>query len=476
MMMTKVMAAWALLLAVPAGRQSGLDPLSVRAVRFFSPASATTTIEGVCEVRLPLLLRRAGDNGRYSVNIEVLDSAGLVLQHSDWQRDVPAAMMHAAGATMEESFAFNAAPGRYRVRVRVAPAVGDTVTREVPITAYAAAPVVSDLLLANSVRQPASDSEPLEPGEVRRAGLVYRTAPAPKLTPAGATISWYGELYSKGGGDETGELTASVFGPGGRRIIETPARSITVPAAGGLTRGSLDLSGLPPGDYMLRLRVRLGDSSISAEAPFAMAAANTEVLASGDNAAGQGMADMFAEASEGKLDSMEAPLVYVVKNPGELRLYSTLSVDGKRRFLRQFWSPSGSAMRIDNAPTRDAFYRAVDYANANYTEGGAGHAPGWNSDRGRIYLRNGQPDEKLSKPLADPKGYEVWKYTRGQPRWYVFQDQSNMGHFSLLATSDRRENGQRQSSWQQDIGPENAQDIYQFLGLDFRNATNGVNP
>src|SRR4051812_5171579 len=80
-------------------QQGGDDPLAVRAVRFFSPSNATTTIEGVCEVRLPALLRGVGQTSRYRVEIAVLDSAGLELQRSDWPREVPASLAHAAGAT-----------------------------------------------------------------------------------------------------------------------------------------------------------------------------------------------------------------------------------------------------------------------------------------------------------------------------------------------------------------------------------------
>ena len=45
-----VSAALAVLAAATAVReqQGGEEPLTVRAVRFYSPASATTTIEGVC--------------------------------------------------------------------------------------------------------------------------------------------------------------------------------------------------------------------------------------------------------------------------------------------------------------------------------------------------------------------------------------------------------------------------------------------
>src|SRR5262245_29936427 len=85
--------------ASPATQDSG-NPLTIGAFRFYSPASATTTIEGVCEVRLPALLRGVGQTARYRIDVAVLDSAGLELQRSDWTREVPASVAHARGATV----------------------------------------------------------------------------------------------------------------------------------------------------------------------------------------------------------------------------------------------------------------------------------------------------------------------------------------------------------------------------------------
>ncbi len=468
-----------LVLAATSPRQGGDEVLRVSAVRFYQAASATTTIEGVCEVRLAALLRGVSQVSRYRVEVRVLDSAGLELQHSDWARDVPASLAQARTATVVESFGFEVAPGRYRVRVRLVPSMGDAVERTVDVAGYAAAPAISDLLLASGVRQPGSDTEPLGQGEVRRSGLVMRTAPVPRLTPAEATLSWYAELYPRSGSG-LGELQAEVLGTGRRRIVAAAPRPVSIPSGGGVTHGSLDLSGLPEGDYVLRLRIRLGDSSVVAEAPFAMGSVASLVAsgAIGDAAFEHGAraADLFEGASEARLDSLSAPLVFVARNPRDFRLYQTLTPEGKQRFLREFWGPSGVDRRIQGSVERDEFYRAVAFVDAAYRESGAAQVPGWNTDRGRIYLRNGRPDEMLARPAASPAGFEVWKYTRNRPRWYIFRDQTGMGHFSLLASNDVREVGFRQQNWEGVLGVDGTKDAYAFLGMDIRNLGTNINP
>jgi len=80
-----------------------------------------------------------------------------------------------------------------------------------------------------------------------------------------------------------------------------------------------------------------------------------------------------------------------------------------------------------------------------------------------VYLRNGRWDEILQRPSASPRPYEVWKYTRERNRYYVFYDQSGFGHYGLLATNDRREQGR--PNWLNTLGRENADDVIRFLGI-----------
>jgi GWxTD domain-containing protein len=463
-LMVAVGAAALVMAAAPRMRQGGDEPLTVNVIRFYRPASGTTTIEGVCEVRLPALLRGVGQGGRYRVEVSVLDSGGLELHKSDWMRDVPIGA-RTRGATMIESFSFSAAPGRYRVHLRLTPSGGAAVERDVAVETFRVSPAMSDLLLATAVRQPASDSEPLAPGEVRRAGLVMRTAPAPRLTPTEAALTWYAELYSRSGGAATGQFHAAVLAEDGHVVVRTPDRPVAVDASGGLTRGSLDLSGLPEGQYRFRMTLSLADTTLVNDAPFIMSALAT-VAAASDSADAMVPSDPFDQADEARLDSLFDPLVYLAQTPRDLSLFRSLTADGKRRFLRQFWSQRDPTPATPDNPPRDAFYRGVAHANTAFREGGAARTPGWNSDRGRIYLKNGRPDETLDRPAASPRPFVVWKYTRDRGRWYVFMDQTGLGHYALIGTNDGHEPSRQ--GWQRILGADGTRDAYQFLNLDLR--------
>lgn len=454
-----VLAAGAgVLAAAPQGGQGGDEPLTVDAVRFYAPASGNTTIEGVCELRLAAVAQGPAAVARYQVFVSVRDSTGLELQGTDWARDVPAAVARAPGATVVETFAFGAAPGRYRIQVRVVPATGPAIERTVEVRAYATQPAVSDLLLATAARDATSDTETVGAGEIRRGSLVLTTAPVPHLTPTEARLEYYAEVYPWRGASLEGQLIVAVLGPGGRQVMQTAPRAVQFQQAGGTTQGALDLAGLPEGGYRLQIRVRLGDSTLVDDAPFAMGALSAVAARPAPQSGGGGAAaasDPFAVASEATLDSMYAPLVYLLQ-PSEQGVYGQLAITGKRRFLQEFWArrPAVEMQR---------FYAAVDFANQAFREGGSGQVPGWRTDRGRIYLKNGRWDEILKRPMASPSPYEVWSYTRGRQRYYIFLDRSGLGDYQLIGTNDRQEVGL--PNWGQLLGSLDSVNVARFLGL-----------
>jgi GWxTD domain-containing protein len=148
---------------------------------------------------------------------------------------------------------------------------------------------------------------------------------------------------------------------------------------------------------------------------------------------------MFTGASEAQLDSLFGPLVYLAKNE-DLVPYSGLTVEGKRRFLRDFWR------RMDPTPaTREnelqvRYYQRIADANRRFRESGVGQVPGWRTDRGRIFIRRGEPDDVLRMPQSGPdKPWEAWKYTKERVLKYVFLDMTRLGNYSLVYTDDKEE-------------------------------------
>jgi GWxTD domain-containing protein len=160
-----------------------------------------------------------------------------------------------------------------------------------------------------------------------------------------------------------------------------------------------------------------------------------------------GQNDPFAFQNEQGLDTLYAPLIYLME-ADERGIYDDLSVDGKRNYLRRFWEARDPTAGTTANEYMTTYYRGIAEANRRFGEGGAGGIPGWRTDRGRVFLRHGEPDEYLDDPgsgLTNP--YVVWKFTgSGRPLKFVFLDNSGLGHYELVYTDDRTEQGR--ADWQ----------------------------
>jgi GWxTD domain-containing protein len=205
------------------------------------------------------------------------------------------------------------------------------------------------------------------------------------------------------------------------------------------------------------LALAMPDTTVLRTAPFRMAGFETEAAIA--RAVNRRAADVFGRFTGDQLDSLYRPLVYIQER-GERGVYEGLSVEGKRNYLRQFWQRRDPTPSTPANEEQERFYALMNLANADFREGGAGDVPGWRTDRGRIFIRYGKPDEVMQRPQSVTRPYEVWKYTRGRPRKFVFLDQTGLGHYALIFTDERREASM--PNWEQLLGPEGVVDVQRF--------------
>jgi GWxTD domain-containing protein len=175
--------------------------------------------------------------------------------------------------------------------------------------------------------------------------------------------------------------------------------------------------------------------------------------------------------SEKELEEARAPLEYIAE-PRELSAWSgDLSSEAKRRFLTQFWRARDPSPATSKNERRESFYAAIAQANRNFKEGGRSHLPGWRSDRGRIFAKNGPPDDVLRRQQegrAPP--YEIWNYAKGKGYYYIFADRSGFGAYTLIHSNDLKEAGL--PGWGDIIGRPAVSDARRFLGVDLLESRN----
>lgn len=431
--------------------------VELTAVRFYR-ADVGTVVEGLCRVPFGMLEPvRGGPEafGVYRLGIVVRDSAGLALVEESWSQRVPANVMDVSGSSAVEHFRFAVPEGRYTIEVSVTDSASGLVKRsDLDVAAFNGGPPVSDLLLSAAIRQ-ADSSSVVGSGEISRGGFFITAQTVPVLTPSQAQLFYYLELYP--GVEATARLVARIVDQAGTQLVSTPGEAVAVSAAGVAASG-LNLAGLPPGEYRVELAVEIADSTMRRSAPFRMAGFETEAAIA--RAVESRAEDVLAHLTEDQLDTLYAPLVHIMEGD-ERSIYDDLSAEGKRNYLREFWARRDPTPATPDNPEQERFYATIAYANREYRESGAGDVPGWRTDRGRILIRYGQPDEVLRRPAAGPTPpYEVWKFTSGRLRKFVFLDQTRLGNYVLLYTDERREPSI--PNWEEILGPEAAEDVKRF--------------
>lgn len=87
---------------------------------------------------------------------------------------------------------------------------------------------------------------------------------------------------------------------------------------------------------------------------------------------------------------ISGPIGYII-TPEERSAFKKLSTDDEReQFIEQFWERRNPNPGSPENEFKEEFYRRIAYANEHYASG----IPGWRTDRGRIYIMYGPPDEQ----------------------------------------------------------------------------------
>src|SRR5262249_52243430 len=117
---------------------------------------------------------------------------------------------------------------------------------------------------------------------------------------------------------------------------------------------------------------------------------------------------------------LDEDVIYIIQDE-ERRTFLRLNTNEEReQFIEAFWQRRNPDPESEDNTAREEPYRRIAFANQNFASG----IPGWRSDRGRIYIIWGAPDqreqhsqgEQYQRPAAEGGGstetfaYEDWTY------------------------------------------------------------------
>lgn len=117
---------------------------------------------------------------------------------------------------------------------------------------------------------------------------------------------------------------------------------------------------------------------------------------------------------------MNAEVGYIITDE-ERQAFNRLGTDDERQqFVEQFWIRRDPTPDTEENEYKEEHYRRIAHANERFSSG----VPGWKTDRGRIYITFGPPDETEThasggsylRPIEEGGGttatfpFEIWRY------------------------------------------------------------------
>jgi GWxTD domain-containing protein len=143
--------------------------------------------------------------------------------------------------------------------------------------------------------------------------------------------------------------------------------------------------------------------------------------------------------------------------PEEMSAFKQLSNDEERdQFIEQFWLRRDPTPDTPENEYKEEHYRRIAYANEHFPAG----KPGWMTDRGRIYIVYGPPDEidahpsggQYNRPMEEGGGetstypFETWRYrylegmgSHGQEVMIEFVDTCMCGDYHMTIDPNEKD-------------------------------------
>jgi len=133
--------------------------------------------------------------------------------------------------------------------------------------------------------------------------------------------------------------------------------------------------------------------------------------------------------NEATLQRMHNILSFLL-SPKQMSEFKNLDPAGKVRFWYNFWAKNDSNPETPENEFMQEFIARWDYANAAFAQGSK--TPGWKTDRGRIYIVYGPPDNVERHTFSSgTNNWEVWYYF-DKNYYFIFADILGIGNMKLV--------------------------------------------
>ncbi len=224
------------------------------------------------------------------------------------------------------------------------------------------------------------------------------------------------------------------------RVVNRKVRAITGNNESIVEVGQLNLMKYPSGIYSLVMNLVDTSKNVGITSNKKFYLVNKGVIDSTKYSAkgSDVLTSEFGAMENEELDELFEACKYIASQSEKEQYGNCDSLQAKRDFMFKFWQRRDDDISTPENEYKNSFMKRVEYAKSRFTEF---QKNGALTDRGRVYITYGEPDEIENRPNeVDSKPYQVWYYNSIEGGVeFVFCDLSGYSQFQLIHSNKRGE-------------------------------------
>jgi len=312
---------------------------------------------------------------------------------------------------------------------------------------FAKETAISDIQLGSNIRQEGADKNSL----FYKNSIEITPIPTSVFGANQPVVYYYAEMYNLKKDTTSAELkvNTTVFNSR-QKVVYNKVKTIKRMNEARVEIGTLNVSKYPSDTYSLYIRVIDTVTNKTASSSKRFFVYNPNVVDSSQLLThDKGLiSSEFGVMSAEECDDLFEKCKYIAV-PEERNQYKKIKeLEGKRQFMFDFWKKRDTE---PETPKNEFYVEYLNRVQQSNDKFGSLSKIGWKTDRGRVLITYGEPNEIERYPnQVDSKPYEVWQYNNIEGGVvFVFADLTGFSDYILLHSTMRGE--LRDDTWERRV-------------------------
>jgi GWxTD domain-containing protein len=267
-------------------------------------------------------------------------------------------------------------------------------------------------------------------------------------------VYFYAEAYNLPQEKDDYAVAIKILDANGNLYKEMPPMKQDISAKSEVILNGLSVAAFKPGIYKLHLTADAGENSVVAEKTFEVTPGKEEWELARQKEELSDFPEAEKITTEEEAKNFRNQILYIAKRD-ELKQYDALPLEAKNRFAEVFWQRRDPTPGTPINEFKIKHYERFRYSNEAFStfRSPTARKNGWRSDRGRVYIEYGPPDDiEHHQSSLDELPWSQWFYNDVQGGvFFIFLDDSGYGNYRLIHSTANSE--PKDYNWQSRISP-----------------------